>query len=181
MTTKNRHIKQTAVECFRRDRGFTIIELLVTLVIAAVIAAYAIPSFKGAIESNRQATQVNTLIASLNLARSEAVKLSTDVKVTANSVSSVSSFANGWCVHTGTTCTGTNQIRTFEALPSSLKVDSGTVTELVYDRDGALSSPSGGTSIKVYATDCPSGETNGLSKIDVSVIGRVSLSQGACP
>lgn len=61
--------------------GFTLIELVVTLVVAAVIVAWGLPSFKNLIISNRLVSQTNDLIGSLNLARSEAIKRGSTVSV----------------------------------------------------------------------------------------------------
>lgn len=163
----------------RGGNGFTLIELLVLVVILATVAAFAIPSFTQVIQSNRVATQVNTLIASLNLARSDAVKSSTTVKVTAYTSGGVTNFMNGWCVHTGSTCSGTDLIRTFGPL-KQVNVNE-TASELVFASDGSLSSPAAGATIKIYGSDCPSGESNGVRVIQVSVIGRASLSKENCP
>lgn len=58
----------------RRATGFTLIELMVTIAVAAILLAIALPSFQGALRSNRVATASNEVLASLSLARTEAIR-----------------------------------------------------------------------------------------------------------
>ncbi|MGY0556390.1 GspH/FimT family pseudopilin [Lysobacter sp. A421] len=57
-----------------RNRGFTLIELMVTIVVLAILLTIGLPSFQGTLRSNRVATTTNEMVASLALARSEAIK-----------------------------------------------------------------------------------------------------------
>jgi type IV fimbrial biogenesis protein FimT len=61
--------------------GFTLVETIIVIAIAAILMALALPSFTETIRSNRLATTSNNLLAALNLARSEAVKRGIDVVV----------------------------------------------------------------------------------------------------
>ena len=65
----------------QRQRGMTLVELLVTLVIAAIIAIIAVPSFTGFLARQRLTSDVNEIISVLSFARSEAIKQRTDIAV----------------------------------------------------------------------------------------------------
>lgn len=58
----------------RITRGFTFIELLTTLAVAGVILAIATPNFRQFLLNSRMTGTANDLLASLQLARSEAIK-----------------------------------------------------------------------------------------------------------
>lgn len=55
-------------------RGFTLIELMITLVVAAALLGLAVPSFRTFLNSNRLTTASNDLHADIVFARSEALK-----------------------------------------------------------------------------------------------------------
>jgi type IV fimbrial biogenesis protein FimT len=56
------------------QRGFTLIELMVTLAVAAILVAAAIPGFQSIVNSNRLAGASNELVAGLQTARMEAIR-----------------------------------------------------------------------------------------------------------
>jgi type IV fimbrial biogenesis protein FimT len=58
----------------RQKTGFTLIELVVTVALLAILLALAGPPLRELVLNNRRATQINDLMVSLNLARAEAVK-----------------------------------------------------------------------------------------------------------
>lgn len=56
--------------------GFTLIELIITLALAAILLTLGISGFQQMVQSNRTVTAINGFIGALNLARSEAMKRS---------------------------------------------------------------------------------------------------------
>ncbi|PXV54060.1 type IV fimbrial biogenesis protein FimT [Dyella jiangningensis] len=58
----------------QRNEGVTLIELLVTIAVAAVLMALAIPSFRNITLSNRLTTSANEVVSALQTARMEAIK-----------------------------------------------------------------------------------------------------------
>ena len=57
-----------------KSKGFTLVELLVVIAIVAVLTTLAAPSFKALLQSNSMSSSVNTFMADLRYARSEAIR-----------------------------------------------------------------------------------------------------------
>jgi len=55
--------------------GFSLIEAMVTVAVGAILLAVAAPSFSDFVNGSRLATQANDLLAALNLARGEALRV----------------------------------------------------------------------------------------------------------
>lgn len=66
---------------YAEQSGFTIIELMITLVVAAVLISLAAPSFRELIDNNRITSAANDFTASLALAKTEAVKRNGTVQI----------------------------------------------------------------------------------------------------
>ena len=60
----------------KKHSGFTLLELLITVTVIAIVMAFAIPSMREFTQNDRLTTNINTLIGHLALARSEATKRS---------------------------------------------------------------------------------------------------------
>lgn len=57
-----------------RQRGFTLIELMVAVAIMGILFAFAIPNFESFVNSNRLTSGANEMVASLQTARMEALR-----------------------------------------------------------------------------------------------------------
>lgn len=78
------------------DCGFTLIELMVTLTVAAILMGLAVPAFRSFLQNDRLMTQANQLSMSLYMARAEAVKQDTTVLVCASANGTTCSGAGTW-------------------------------------------------------------------------------------
>ena len=58
----------------KKSDGFTLIELLVAIAIAAILITLDAPSFRQLIQSNSMSSNVNTFLADMRYARSEAIR-----------------------------------------------------------------------------------------------------------
>ena len=82
-----------------RFSGFSLLELLLTLAVVAVIMTLAAPSLSHLLRQHRLTAQANILLSHLQLARSEAIRRG--VQVTIQRCSSQDSvWDNGWQVFT---------------------------------------------------------------------------------
>lgn len=55
-------------------RGFTLVELMIVLVIAGIVMTFGVPAMTDYIRNSRLTASVNDLVATVNFARSEAIK-----------------------------------------------------------------------------------------------------------
>ena len=91
----------------RRAYGFTLIELMVTITLSAILLTIAVPSFQTAINSNRLTSAASEMAASLQVARIEAIRygrrtvvcLSTNANsATPSCAATNATNATGWVV-----------------------------------------------------------------------------------
>lgn len=74
----------------RPQRGFTLLELLVTMAVATVLITIAMPGFNMLTASNRQTAIYNDILSAFRLARSEAITQRKEVTV------QLTNQDNGW-------------------------------------------------------------------------------------
>ncbi|SDX36877.1 GspH/FimT family pseudopilin [Marinobacter mobilis] len=80
----------------KKSRGFTLIELIVTIAVFGVIIALAAPSFQNMVISNRVAFDRDEFFNLLQFARSEAIKNGTAVTICKSSNGSSCDNSLGW-------------------------------------------------------------------------------------
>lgn len=76
--------------------GMTLIELMITIFVLAILAMIGVPSFQNASLGSRLAAAANNLLASVQLARSEAIKRNAAVTLCASSDGATCAGSGGW-------------------------------------------------------------------------------------
>ncbi len=135
-----------------KNQGFTIIELMIAVLVAAITLTLGVPSFVSSIQNNRLTSQLNSLIGSLNYARSEAVKLGlNNVTICGSSNGSscnTSSWESGWIIFSDGGVTGTvdgsDQVLRIESTLSGSNTlrayGFGSTAFVSFDKSGMVSS-----------------------------------------
>jgi type IV fimbrial biogenesis protein FimT len=151
---------------------------MVTIAVIAVLLAIAVPSFNNATLGGKLSSYANNFVASLHLARSEAIKRNAAVTlcVSTNGTSCASGgWEQGWIVRAAD---GT-VIQRQQALPTGLKVtEAGGAASLSFQPSGV-----GATSATV--TICRATPTVGGQErvVSISATGQATVSRttaGAC-
>lgn len=101
------------------QRGFTLIELMVTIAILSILLTVGIPNFQTIRDANRVTGAANEFTAALHLARSEAIRRGVDVRL----CPSGADWNAGWQVGLGASC-ATETLRTWGATQGGLQLTS---------------------------------------------------------
>lgn len=121
--------------------GFTMVELMVTLMVAGLLLAMAVPAYSRFVASSRVTDQTYDLIGALNLGRSEAIRRNANITLCRAANDAATTCANGeanWQAWIMRTATGAILRRgTFNTYGDTLHVGSTLPDErLVFGADG---------------------------------------------
>jgi type IV fimbrial biogenesis protein FimT len=162
--------------CRAREQGFTLIELIVVVVIAAILLGAGVPSFRNMIISMRIKNASFDVHSSIVAARSEAITRNTTITITPSS--GTTNWASGWSATTA----GGVTVKTQDAF-RGITVDGPST--LVYNSSGRLATaancPSSGTAtwVCIHLTDAAAINSDRCVIVDLS--GRPSTTKGVCP
>lgn len=158
-------------------QGVTLPELVITIAIAAILFAVAIPSFMTSVRSHRLTTVTNELVSALTLARSEAIKRGQYVVIR----KAGTNWENGWRVFVDisrdTVSTknefnvGTDsELRFFDGLAESytLRGNNNFVNFIAYQPDGTSNN------IGSFAI-CEGENVQGAKLVIVNAVGRMRI------
>ncbi|GAA4103505.1 GspH/FimT family pseudopilin [Zhongshania borealis] len=164
-----------------KEQGYTLIELLVTMSVVAILATVAVPNFVSFIDNSRERADVQQLLKNLVAARSEAVVRARSVHLTAVD----GDWAKGWRVWADTNTNGSydsgEEFKVATAIKTSAlitaQIDGSAVTEVSFDSQGFAAS---GQSVTFSYRSQP--EKCGHDRdLTITPSGQTSIADRVCP
>lgn len=167
-------------------KGMTLIELMVTLSIIAILVAIGLPGMQGTSQNNRLTATINSLSGDLAFAKSEAANR--NVPVIVSSASGTVDWSGGWVISTVPIVSAPVPVnlRNSPALAANILLSSasGTVS-LIYVGDGSATNGDGSAIVGGPLTfkTCKSGDITAHGReIQIVATGRIKLlTKRTCP
>lgn len=148
----------------RAQKGFTLIEMMVVVVLVAILAALAMPSFTTMIANQRVTSAAQELQTLFEFARAESVYKRTESTVTAT--------GQKWQVKVG------NQVLREATLSDSVSVAPGSAGGVAFEVSGQARPAAGGAP---YTLSFSATDATRVQCLSVTGPGLVRLQRVACP
>jgi type IV fimbrial biogenesis protein FimT len=136
-----------------RKNGFTLVELLVTLALLAIMMGVAVPNMSQFLANQRVSAQATELLSSLAYARSEASKRNTNIVILPVS-NTPDGWSGGWCTGLATinNCRHADVLTHYQPKATDVTITSTyleSANRLTFRRDGTLLAPGAAAPFKI--------------------------------
>ncbi|WP_151705124.1 GspH/FimT family pseudopilin [Nitrincola alkalilacustris] len=153
--------------------GLTLVELMVTVSVLAVLLGVAAPSFVSTVQNSRATTLANAIVYAFNLARSEAVRRGDDITV-CPSLNEETCSGNDWTVGWIVLAPDGTVIRSWSS-PQIGAVISLAQADVVFNGLGGLTGDA--ITFDAYYEGCKGDKARA---VDIRVTGRISVGRIDC-
>jgi len=170
-----------ALRRVHRMRGMTMVELLMVIVVVAILMTIGVPSYRYVTNSNRVASEVNSLLGDLQYARGEAIRTGSNVIVciSTNQTSctgATGSWHTGWIVFAdlnGNGAVDANELlRAQKPFTSTDTLTAGAFSAVTFTREGFATGVPAGQFVTLHDATTTSAWTRCLS---IGLVGQMSL------
>jgi type IV fimbrial biogenesis protein FimT len=166
--------------------GFTLIELIMTITVAAILLAIGVPSFQYVTKSNQASSEINGLLGDMQFARGEAIKEGQRVTICAAAngappCTGTTAWQTGWIVFSDVGAPGVfggNDVllkmqKTFSST-DTLTADNA-ITGVTFSREGFTSTLPGPVTFTLHTAPLNAAFTRCLS---ATIVGALSTQIG---
>jgi type IV fimbrial biogenesis protein FimT len=170
-----------------RPRGFTLLDLMASIMVLGVLLGLAVPSFTEAIRNNRLIAETNEVVGGVNYARSEALKRASTVSICARSTdtacgaSATTDWSLGWLIFVdvnsnGVRNTGDTIIQSHPAIAAEFQLTSTNRGYVRFMPTGVTGD--GAETFNLHRTGCTG---NKAKRLSLALVGRLRNETVACP
>ncbi|TDK68022.1 GspH/FimT family pseudopilin [Sapientia aquatica] len=148
MSLTQQRYRPSTLSPSQRERGFSLVELMIALAIGTILLMIAAPQFNSAIQTQQSNTEVTNLMMDMQYARSEAIKEGQNVTICASTDGascSGTTWNSGWIIFSNISAAspaaftkGTDvKLRVQPSLTTKDTITSSPATNsITYNRDG---------------------------------------------
>jgi type IV fimbrial biogenesis protein FimT len=164
-------------------------ELFVTLAVAGILVAIAMPSLTSFVQNSRQTSEVNSLIMGLDFARSEAIKEDANIQICASANGTTCSgdvnpggWGTGWIVQTTSAPATVLQVMSALGANNTLSAafNGNNVSQVTFQANGFVQAAAGaGVYATTYFTLCDIRGATWARDVEITPIGAVQSSAKA--
>lgn len=119
-----------------RIRGFTLVELMITIAVVAILLVVGVPSYSYVTANVRMSNELSALLGDIQYARSEAEKEGVNVVICASSnqkTCNTSAWQNGWIIYS----TVSTPIKIKQAFTGTETFSAnGSTSQITFNREG---------------------------------------------
>lgn len=169
--------------------GFTMVEMMVTIAVVAILTAIALPSLRTYVLNSRRDSMVDGLVASLHYARTQAIDLDQVSYLCAGTTGAISGtppcatdvWSNGWQVITIPADSSTPELLATHALSTASTTPSLTAVNgnvyFQFNGNGTVTIPSGAATEIIRV--CDSRGTSYARAVEINTAGFIQSSSQA--